>query len=112
MKPSVLKAVLDSIYKNKIDIKDLKDDSDFAGDLLAAAEMYNMSRLKHICEDAICDILAVDNVLTFLVIGDLHGAAKLKEKALKMIVEKKEIANLEDLNEPPTYFKTSSVHLT
>ena len=96
MKPSVLQAILEWIYKNRIETKDLKDDFDFAEDLIAAAKMYNMTRLKQICEDVLCDILAVDNVLTFLVIGDLHGAAKLKEQALKMIVEKKkQIVNLE-----------------
>ena len=96
MKASVLQAILEWIYKNKIETKDLKDDFDFAEDLIAAAKMYNMTRLKQICEDVLCDILAVDNVLTFLVIGDLHGAAKLKEQSLKMIVEKKkQIVNLE-----------------
>ena len=44
MKPNVLKAILDCIYKNKIDIKDLKDDPDFVMESLAAAEMYNMAR--------------------------------------------------------------------
>ena len=59
MKPSVLRALLDCIYKNKIDTDDLKEDPAFAGDLLAAAEMYDLTRLKQICEDAICDFLAV-----------------------------------------------------
>ena len=97
MKPNILKTILNCIYQNKIDTKILIDDPDFAMELLAAAEMYNMSRLKQICEEALCDILAVDNVLTFLVIGDRYGAAKLKEEAFKMIVEKKkEIVSLED----------------
>ena len=100
MKSSVLKAILDCIYKNKIDAKDLKDDPDFAMEILAAAEMYDMSRLKQICEEALCDILAVNNVLMTLAIGDRHGAAKLKEEALRMIVEKKrEVVNLENWGE-------------
>ena len=104
MKPSVLQAILDCIYQNKIDtnvlIDDDADDPDFAMELLAAAEMYDMSRLKLICEEALCDILAVDNVLMSLVIGDRHGAAKLKAEALRMIIaKKKEIVNLENWGE-------------
>jgi len=113
MKPTVLKAVLDSIYKNKIDAKDLKDDPDFAGDLLAAAEMYNMTRLKQICEDVLCDILAVDNVLMYLVIGDRHGATKLKEQALKLIVEKKkEVVSHENWGEFVETYPKLTVEMT
>ena len=46
MKPRILNAVLEFIYSNKIETKKLRDDPDFAGDLLAAAEMYDMPRLK------------------------------------------------------------------
>ena len=75
--------------------------------------MYNMARLKQICEDAICKILAVDNVLTFLVIGDRHGAAKLKEEALRMIVaKKKEIANLENWAEFVGTYPKLTVQIT
>ena len=89
MKPNVLKAILDCVYKNRIDTKDLKDDPDFAMELLAAADMYDLSGLKQICEDVLCDILAVDNVLKVLVVGGRHGVAKLKKQALKMINDNK-----------------------
>ena len=83
------------------------------GDLLAAAEMYDLSRIKEICEDVLCDILAVDNVLTFLVVGDRHGAAKLKEQALKMSVEKKkEIVKLENWGEFVESYPKLAVELT
>ena len=97
MKPRILNAVLEFIYSNKIETKKLRDDPDFAGDLLAAAEMYDMPRLKQICEDELCDILAVNNVLLLLEAGDTHRATKLKEKALKMIAEKfRDVVKLEN----------------
>ena len=113
MKPSVLQAILEWIYKNRIETKDLKDDFDFAEDLIAAAEMYDLSRLKQICEDVLCDILAVDNVLMTLVIGDRHGAAKLKEQALKISVEKKkEIVKLENWGEFMVTYPKLAVEMT
>ena len=42
----------------------------------------------------------VTNVLTFLLIGDRDKATKFKEKALKMIVEKKkDVVNLVEFKE-------------
>ena len=80
-----------------MDVKVFKDDPDFAGDLLAAAEMYQLNKLKKIVEDELCDSLQLENVLELVVMGDMHGAPKLKEKALKLIAEKKkEVEKLDD----------------
>ena len=80
-----------------MDVKVFKDDPDFAGDLLAAAEMYQLNKLKKIVEDELCDSLQLENVLELVVMGDMHGAPKLKEKALKLIAEKKkDIENLDN----------------
>ena len=97
IKPKVLKTALKFVYESKIDVKDFKDDSDFSGELLAAAEMYQLENLKKIVEDELCGNLELENVLELVVMGDRHGASKLKEKALKLIVEKKkEVENLDD----------------
>ena len=97
IKPKVLKAALEWIYKSNLDVKVFKDDPDFAGDLLAAAEMYQLEKLKKIVEDELCGFLELENVLELVVMGDMHGAPKLKEKALKLIVEKKkEVKKLDD----------------
>ena len=113
MKPNVLKAVLECIYKNKIDAKNLKDDFNFARDLLAAAEMYDLTRLKQICEDELCDILAVNNVLMLLIVGDKHGASKLKEQALNLIAKrKKEVVNLEEWVEFVESYPKLTVQIT
>ena len=97
IKPKVLKAALEWIYKSNLDVKVFKDDPDFAGDLLAAAEMYQLEKLKKIVEDELCDSLQLENVLELIVMGDMHRAPKLKEKALKLIAEKKkDIENLDN----------------
>ena len=97
VKPNVIKTVLEWIYKNKLDVKDFKDDPDRAGDLLASAEMYQLDELKKIVEDELCDSLQLENVLELVVMGDMHGASKLKEKALKLIAEKKkDVEKLDD----------------
>ena len=97
IKPKVLKAALEWIYKSNLDVKVFKDDPDFAGDLLAAAEMYQLDKLKKIVEDELCDSLQLENVLELIVMGDMHRAPKLKEKALKLIAEKKkEVEKLDD----------------
>ena len=97
IKPNVLKIALEWIYKNKLDVKVFKDDPNLAGDLLAAAEMYHLDKLKKIVEDELCGFLDLENVLELVVMGDMHGAPKLKEKALTLIVEKKkEVKKLDD----------------
>ena len=97
IKPNVLKTALKWIYTNKIDVKDFKDDPDFAGNLISTAEMYQLKKLKRIVEGELSDTIQLENVLEMLVIGDRYGATKMKEKALKMIAEKmKEVVKLDD----------------
>ena len=97
IKPNVFKTALKWIYTNKIDVHDFKDDLDFAGNLLSAAEMYQLKKLKRIVEGELSDTIQLENVLEMLVIGDRYGATKMKEKALKMIAEKmKEVVKLDD----------------
>lgn len=113
MKPRILNAVLEFIYSNMIETKKLRDDPDFAGDLLAAAEMYDMPRLKQICEDELCSILAVNNVLLLLEAGDTHRATKLKEKALKMIAEKfRDVVKLENWSDFVETYPKLTVEIT
>ena len=59
--------------------------------------MYQLEKLKMIAEDELCDNLQLENVLELVVIADRHGATKLKDKALKLIVKKKEqVENFDD----------------
>ena len=98
-KPSVVKFILEFIYKSEIDIKNLKEDPVFAMEVLAAADKYRMEKLKDLCEKKLCFQIVTENALQLLIVGDMYGAAELKESALKIIVKnKKHIVNQEDFN--------------
>ncbi|KAK2161622.1 hypothetical protein LSH36_113g04013 [Paralvinella palmiformis] len=56
-----------------------------ADDLLAAADKYDLERLKVMCEEALCSSLVVDNVSEVLVLADLHSAQQLKTHAIDFI---------------------------
>merc|ERR1719153_1166408 len=58
--------------------------------LLEAADKYQLSELKEICEEVLGETLTVDSCLECLVLADLHSAAELKEAAVKFVVEHSE----------------------
>jgi len=55
--------------------------------LLEAADKYQLSELKEICEETLCSNLGVENSLECLLMADLHNATELKSAAVKFIVE-------------------------
>jgi len=55
--------------------------------LLEAADKYQLSELKEICEEVLCLSLNVDTCLECLVLADLHNAKELKEACVKFVVE-------------------------
>jgi len=57
-----------------------------AGDLLAAAEQYQLELLKSICEEKLCSSLEISNSVGHLVLGDLYQASNLKRMALQFVV--------------------------
>ena len=75
--------------------------------LLEAADKYQLSELKEICEvrqkqktyfeqnhfvcqESLCDNLTVDTCLECLVLADLHNAENLKDASVKFVVENSE----------------------
>jgi len=54
--------------------------------LLEAADKYQLSELKEICEEVLCETLTVDSCLECLVLADLHTALDLKDAAVKFVV--------------------------
>ncbi|KAK3751856.1 hypothetical protein QZH41_009661, partial [Actinostola sp. cb2023] len=56
-----------------------------AEDLLAAADKYDLERLKVMCEEALCNNLTVDNVCDVLILADMHSAKQLKGQSLDFI---------------------------
>ena len=57
-----------------------------ADTLLAAADKYQLERLKVLCEESLVAGLATDNVCDTLVLADLHSAEQLKTHALEFVM--------------------------
>lgn len=53
--------------------------------LLAAADLYDLGRLKILCEVVLCEKLNVDNVATTLALAEQHQFLQLKAFCLKFV---------------------------
>ena len=54
--------------------------NDHTEELLAAADQYQLEKLKELCEVKLCSKLDVSNCIDLLLLGDLHHALTLKAK--------------------------------
>lgn len=57
----------------------------FAAQLLAAADKYQLDKLKALCEECLCANLAVENVCEIIVLSDFHSAESLKQHCIEFI---------------------------
>jgi len=57
-----------------------------AGELIAAADKYQLEQLKGICEERLCASLEINNAVGHLVLGDMYQAHALKSLALQFVV--------------------------
>lgn len=78
---NVLKEVLRFIYTGTIQNLIAMADS-----LLAAADKYDLERLKVMCEEALCGNLTIENAANILILADLHNAEQLKTQTLEFII--------------------------
>ena len=58
-----------------------------AGKLLAAADKYELPRLRVLCESYLCKQISVNSVATTLALADQHHATELKSVCLKFAAE-------------------------
>merc|ERR1719219_2751239 len=56
-----------------------------AGELIAAADKYQLEQLKGLCEERLCNNLEINNAVGHLVLGDLYQAHNLKNLALQFV---------------------------
>ncbi|XP_033210640.1 speckle-type POZ protein-like isoform X1 [Belonocnema kinseyi] len=91
--PEVVQKMLSFIYTDKVDDEVLKKT---APELLAAAEKYNLQRLKEMCAAAIHRNLAADNVLNTLKVADLYSTSNLKKVALKFLASHHRVLKSQD----------------
>ena len=80
--PPTVSALLTFIYTGQTPNLD-----DHAEDLLMAAEKYQLDQLKNFCVKKLCNNIAVNNCLNYLVIGDLFRADDLKKASLQFITK-------------------------
>ena len=85
LKPETVKVMLDFIYTGKVDYLDFSKSS---GELLDAAEKFDLKRLKELCIEEMYRSLEYDyrNVAKILEVADTHSIPDLKEAALKSAI--------------------------
>ncbi|XP_047073699.1 BTB/POZ and MATH domain-containing protein 1-like [Lolium rigidum] len=82
MEPTVFKALLHFIYTDslpKMDDLDRDENNAVLQSLLAAADQYDLERLKLMCARILCTDLDVENVAGVLWLADKYNCQKLKE---------------------------------
>ncbi|KAG4938165.1 hypothetical protein AAZX31_16G034400 [Glycine max] len=93
MEPKVFKALLHYIYRDTL----IEDEElfmlhssllpslseSFPAKLLAAAEKYELPRLKLMCESVLCKDISIDSVAYILPLADRYRATELKSICLK-----------------------------
>ncbi|CAA7029000.1 unnamed protein product [Microthlaspi erraticum] len=92
IEPSIFKAMLSFIYTDVLpdvhEITGSASSSSFTNmiqHLLAAADLYDLGRLKMLCEVFLCEKLNVDNVATTLALAEQHQFLQLKAFCLKFV---------------------------
>ncbi|KAG6456272.1 hypothetical protein O3G_MSEX009643 [Manduca sexta] len=80
LEADVLREVLTFIYSDKAPRVD-----EIPEKLLAAADYYQLNRLKSLCEEALHKRLTVENAIETLQLADLHSANTLKQLTLEFI---------------------------
>uniref|UniRef100_A0A0E0LX10 BTB domain-containing protein n=1 Tax=Oryza punctata TaxID=4537 RepID=A0A0E0LX10_ORYPU len=84
IEPVTFRALLRFIYTDEL----TQDDVEFQK-LLAAADRYDMSRLRLLCARKLWETMSVDAVATTLVYAEMHGCPELKKRCLGFFVQDK-----------------------
>jgi len=78
LEQDVFQELLKFIYTGKVEKL-----QNMADDLLAAADRYQLDRLKTMCEEHLSLNLNIDNAASVLMLADLHSAVQLKQLAIQ-----------------------------
>ncbi|KAL1217795.1 BTB/POZ and MATH domain-containing protein 3 [Cardamine amara subsp. amara] len=92
IEPSIFKAMLSFIYTDELpDVHEITGSTSASSftnmiqHLLAAADLYDLGRLKILCEVLLCEKLNTDNVATTLALAEQHQFLQLKAFCLKFV---------------------------
>lgn len=95
MEPKVFKAMLHFIYRDALVEEELVASSSSASSisdtltakLLAAADKYDLGRLRRVCESHLCKDISVNSVARALALADRYHATELKALCLRFAAE-------------------------
>lgn len=95
MEPKVFEAMLHFVYRDTLPEDDLVVSSSSApsvsdtltGKLLAAADKYDLGRLRRVCESHLCKDISVNSVCRALALADRYHATELKSVCLRFAAE-------------------------
>lgn len=96
MEPKVFKAMLHFVYRDALMEDELVPFSSssessvsetLTAKLLAAADKYDLGRLRRLCESHLCKSISVNSVATILALSDRYHAAELKSVCLRFAAE-------------------------
>jgi hypothetical protein len=92
MEPETVKTMIKFIYSGKVENLRFQGDQRPFGtqaiELLQAGDRFDLSGLKHLCEQFLISHLTINNVLDMLILADTHNALRLKKAAKRMVIEK------------------------
>lgn len=94
MEPKVFKAMLHFVYRDSLVEEELVASSSssnpsdsLTAKLLAAADRYDLGRLRRMCESYLCKEICVNSVAKTLALADCYHAAELKAVCLRFAAE-------------------------
>lgn len=91
LEPKTVETMLQFIYTDKVDDLDLKV---LVHQLLAAADKYNLERLKEICSAYMQKNMTIENVSRILRVADIYSILDLKNAAVRFVVShRREVKN-------------------
>ncbi|KAH0715726.1 hypothetical protein KY284_008631 [Solanum tuberosum] len=96
MEPEVFKAMLHFIYKDALVEEELEAtrtsttpciSDTLTAKLLSAADRYDLTRLRRLCESHLCKDISINSVAQILALADRYHAAELKSVCLSFSAE-------------------------
>jgi speckle-type POZ protein len=86
MEAQVFRTLLCFVYTDFVpEMEKVEEDVALCQHLLAAADKYNMERMKSICEDRLCKYIGVDTVANILALAELHHCHGLKNACVSFL---------------------------
>ena len=100
IEPDVLEQMLHFLYTDTCDVN-----IGNSGNLMTAADKYNIPRLKMICEEFLCYNVEVSNIDKILVLSYFHEAKQLQKFAVDFVLN-----NLKKVSDSPGWKVISESH--